>query len=77
MLCKERVKRYDYSYGRRTLFKKPGHEVVAAENGGDCLATWEQKTLDVVLPDILMPVMNGAHVLECYQIRVDTTIQRI
>ncbi|WP_309358235.1 PAS domain S-box protein [Oryzomonas sp.] len=50
------------SYGR-TLLKKLGHEVVVAENGGDCLAALEQGAFDVVLMDIQMPVMNGADAL--------------
>jgi len=41
------------------LLKKSGYEVVSVENGKDCLQALEQSSFDVVLMDILMPVMDG------------------
>jgi PAS domain S-box-containing protein len=45
------------------LLGKHGHEVVAAENGRECLQVLEQGKFDLVLMDIQMPVKNGAETL--------------
>ena len=42
-----------------TLLKKLGFDVVAAENGKECLAALQSGTFDAVLMDIQMPVMDG------------------
>lgn len=42
-----------------SLLRKLGHDVLAVENGRDCLAALDQGKYDVVLMDIQMPVMNG------------------
>ena len=47
-----------------SLLKKLGHEVIAVENGRECLAAMEQGTFDLVLLDINMPVMNGEETLK-------------
>jgi signal transduction histidine kinase/CheY-like chemotaxis protein len=41
------------------LLKKLGHDVLAAENGHECLTLLGQGSFDLVLMDIQMPVMNG------------------
>ena len=46
-----------------TLLGKFGHEVVAVENGSECLTALETGTFDLVLMDIRMPVMNGEDAL--------------
>ena len=43
----------------KTLLEKRGHFVVAAENGRDAMAILERDTVDLVLMDIQMPVMDG------------------
>ena len=50
-----------------SLLKKLGHEVVAVENGRECLSELEKSPFDLVLMDIQMPVMNGDEAL--YEIR--------
>lgn len=45
-------------------FELEGHETVVATNGEDCLKLLEDITPDIVLLDILMPKMNGFHVLK-------------
>ena len=41
-----------------------GHSVVEAENGREALAVLAAQSIDVVLTDIEMPVMNGYELLE-------------
>ncbi|TAK88801.1 response regulator [Patescibacteria group bacterium] len=45
-------------------FDMEGHEVVVATNGEECLNLLEGYTPDIILLDILMPKMNGFHVLK-------------
>ena len=52
---------------RRALdraFRGSGHEVFLAENGADGLRLWREVHPDVVVLDVLMPVMGGIEVLE-------------
>ena len=64
---------------KRSLFKdfveSMGHVGITADNGVDALVTLSQKTVDLVLLDIMMPVMDGYQVLEC--IRADTDLRQI
>jgi CheY-like chemotaxis protein len=46
-----------------SLLEKLGHEVVAVENGRDCLAVLEQGPFDLVLMDVQMPFMTGEEAL--------------
>jgi PAS domain S-box-containing protein len=46
-----------------SLLRKMGLEVTVAENGRQCLDALEQKSFDLVLMDIQMPVMNGEQAL--------------
>ena len=43
--------------------KKEGHEVETAENGQEALQMLGEKTFDLVLLDIVMPIMDGYQVL--------------
>ena len=44
------------------FLKKLGHEVVLAENGEDALRLYEEHTPDLILLDIMMPVLDGFEV---------------
>jgi CheY-like chemotaxis protein len=45
-------------------FDLEGHETIVATNGEECLKLLETITPDIILLDILMPKMNGFHVLK-------------
>ena len=45
-------------------FEHEGHETVVATNGEECLKLLETIKPDIILLDILMPKMNGFHVLK-------------
>ncbi len=44
--------------------KKEGHTVALARDGQECLDLIEKTTFDVVLLDLMMPVLDGFQVLE-------------
>ncbi len=43
----------------QVFLKKQGHTVVSAENGEEAVKLFELETPDIVLLDIMMPIMNG------------------
>lgn len=45
-------------------FELEGHEVHVATNGEECLKVLNEFTPDLILLDILMPKLNGFHVLK-------------
>jgi CheY-like chemotaxis protein len=45
-------------------FEMEGHDIVVATNGQECLNLLEGYQPDIILLDILMPKMNGFHVLK-------------
>jgi len=47
-----------------TKFKEGGHEVVVAEDGKAALAKLEEEAFDVVMLDMVMPLMNGVDFLK-------------
>src|ERR1044071_3195760 len=51
----------------RLLLDMEGHEVLEADNGATALAVLEQRRVDAVISDILMPEMDGFRL--CYKIR--------
>ncbi|OQY20029.1 MAG: hypothetical protein B6I36_02540 [Desulfobacteraceae bacterium 4572_35.1] len=48
----------------RSLLEKMGHSVSVAQNGRQALETLRNKTFDLILMDIQMPVMNGDDALQ-------------
>lgn len=51
-------------YVLRRLLERDGLEVVCAENGAEALELFEQERPDLVMLDVMMPVMNGFEVCE-------------
>ena len=47
-----------------TKLTEMGYEVVVAQNGREGLAALESKKIDLILLDILMPVMDGIEMLD-------------
>lgn len=45
-------------------FELEGHDIKVATNGEECLTTLDTFTPDLILLDILMPKLNGFHVLK-------------
>jgi len=45
-------------------FELEGHETIVATNGEECLKLLQTVKPDIILLDILMPKMNGFHVLK-------------
>jgi CheY-like chemotaxis protein len=43
----------------RRILEKQGYRVAEAENGVECLKAYEQLRPDVILMDVMMPVMDG------------------
>ena len=48
-------------------------EILTADNGGDALATIRGERPDLVLLDVMMPVMNGFDV--CKQVKADAELR--
>lgn len=51
------------------LFMQQGHTVLRAEDGKQGLEIAEQENPDVILLDIMMPIMSGLDFLEAYDIK--------
>lgn len=47
------------------LLRFAGHEIAAAANGQEAIKALETGVPDVVLLDLMMPIMNGVEVLTC------------
>jgi CheY-like chemotaxis protein len=56
----------------RAQLEGEGHEIVEATNGAEALKVLELQSVDAVISDILMPVMDGYRL--CYEIRKSSTI---
>lgn len=57
------------------LTRMLGHQPVTAKDGAEALAEMRRRSVDIVLLDIMMPVMGGYEVLE--QMRADPSLQHI
>lgn len=58
-----------------SLLEREGHRVFTAEDGRRALAMMQERRFDIVLLDIVMPEMDGYHVLE--HIKRDPRLQHI
>ena len=54
------------------ILKNEGHEVVAAYDGKEALAHLKDFTPDLILLDLLMPIMGGLEFLQNYKQRKDS-----
>ena len=57
------------------LLKGAGYEVIVARDGGEALAAAEQELPDLVLLDIMLPLVNGFEV--CRRLRLHPVLQRV
>ena len=57
------------------LLEEAGHQVTAAENGQIAVQKVERDLPDVVLLDVLMPMMNGIQVLQ--RLRKDPATEKL
>ena len=57
------------------LLEEAGHQVTEAEDGQDAYQQIQQEAPDLVLLDVLMPMMNGIQVLQ--RLRADPTTQTL
>ncbi|MBX9768477.1 MAG: response regulator [Bdellovibrionales bacterium] len=55
-------------------FKGYGHEVILAENGAEGIQKWKASLPDVVILDVLMPVMSGLEVLDALDFQTSAKI---
>lgn len=51
------------------VFESEGYDVIAARNGEEAVAKFEESNPDVVLLDVIMPVMNGFKACEEIRLR--------
>jgi CheY-like chemotaxis protein len=49
---------------RKTLGRLPGTKIMEAENGAEAIAVAQEGKLDLILLDIMMPVMDGIEFLK-------------
>ncbi len=58
----------DLNAAYQTILKKAGHTVGSALNGKDALETAEMFKPDLILLDLLMPIMGGLEFLQHYNL---------
>lgn len=62
-------------YILRRIFERAGHEVVDAHHGADALERAHRSPPDLVVTDMMMPVMGGVELIR--RLRADPTTARI
>ena len=53
----------------KLILSKDGHDVQSAYNGREALKILEKNTPDLILLDLLMPIMGGLELLENYDLK--------
>jgi CheY-like chemotaxis protein len=51
----------------RRIFERAGHEVIDAGNGAAALRAVRERAPDLVVTDVMMPVMDGVELIRCLQ----------
>jgi response regulator RpfG family c-di-GMP phosphodiesterase len=59
----------------RRLFRPLGYRILTAESGAQGLAIFDSETIDLVISDMRMPVMDGAQFLEQVRLKSPDTIR--
>ena len=59
----------DLNAAYKLILSKDGHEVQCAYNGQEALQILEKDTPDLILLDLLMPMMGGLELLENYDLK--------
>lgn len=62
----------DIRFLMKLVLQKEGFNVFFAENGRQALELWQRIPLDLVLLDVVMPILNGFEI--CRQIRMFSSI---
>lgn len=65
----------DLRFLLRRVFEGAGHEVAEAGNGADALASIRRSPPDLVVTDVMMPVMDGVELIR--RLRDDPTTKNI
>jgi len=65
----------DLRYILRRIFERAGHEVADAGNGATALEIAQRSQPDLVVTDMMMPVMGGAELIR--RLRADPATARI
>jgi len=65
----------DLNAAYKTILKKAGHTVESALNGRDALALAEKFKPELILLDLLMPIMGGLEFLQNYSLDKHTKVR--